>query len=91
MGTNRYTKNDFIEAVKSSISMRQVLRKLGLVEAGGNYHQAKLRIKNLQLDTSHFLGQGHLRGKSHSWTKKIPLSEIHFTEEALPSFWFRKP
>ncbi len=74
--SKRYTDEDFIKAVQESTSMRQVLHKLGLVEAGGNYHQAKLRIKNLGLDSSHFLGQAHLRGKSHSWTKKLPLDKI---------------
>ena len=28
------------------------------------------------IDTSHWLGQGHLRGKNHSWTPRRPLSEI---------------
>lgn len=74
--SKRYTDEDFTNAVRSSESIRQVLRKIGLVEAGGNYHQAKLRIRNLHLDTSHFTGQAHLRGKSHSWSKKIPLDEI---------------
>jgi hypothetical protein len=27
-------------------------------------------------DTSHFTGQGHLRGKTHSWTPRRPLNEI---------------
>ncbi len=30
----------------------------------------------LGLDTAHFAGQGHLRGKTHSWTPKRPLAEI---------------
>ncbi len=76
MGTKRYTDADFVRAVRDSVSIRQVLHQLGLVGAGGNYHQAKLRIKNLDIDTSHFLGQAHLQGKSHCWAKKIPLNEI---------------
>jgi len=76
MASKRYTDEDFIKAVKESISIRQVLEKLGLVTCGGNYFQANLKIKRFQLDTSHFSGQGHLKGKTHSWAKKKPLKEI---------------
>ena len=72
----KYTEEEFVEAVKQSISLRQVLHTLGLVEAGGNYHTAKRRIKKLGLDTSHFLGQAHLRGKTHDWSPTIPLHKI---------------
>lgn len=74
--SKRYTDLEFANAVKTSTSIRQALHKLGLVEAGGNYHQAKLRIKKMNLDTSHFLGQGYLKGKSRSATNKIPLNKI---------------
>jgi hypothetical protein len=48
MGKPRtYTDNQFIEAVKTSTSVRQVLSKLGLKEAGGNYKVAQQRIKKL--------------------------------------------
>jgi len=30
----------------------------------------------LGLDTRHFMGQGHLRGKSHCWTPRLPLNAI---------------
>lgn len=59
----KYTEEEFIDAVKSSTSIRQVLKKLGLKEAGGNYSITKTRIKNLELDTSHFRGQGWNKGK----------------------------
>ena len=61
------------EIVKNSLSIAQVLRKLGLKPAGGNYTQVQRYITELSLDTSHFTGQGHLRGKTHDYTKK-PLS-----------------
>lgn len=35
-----------------------VLQKLGLVPAGGNYHQVSLRIVALELNTNHFMGKG---------------------------------
>ena len=42
-----YTDEQFIEAVETSTSIRQVLNKLGLKEAGGNYQVAKIRMKKL--------------------------------------------
>jgi hypothetical protein len=53
----------FIEIVANSISLAQVIRKCGLVPAGGNYRSTKERIKKLKLDTSHFTGQAHNKGK----------------------------
>ena len=64
---------DLPEIVRQSFSIREVIKRLGLIPAGGNYQQVKKYIKQLELDTSHFTGQGHLRGKTHDYTKK-PLS-----------------
>ena len=70
-----YTENDLRESVKSSTSIRQVLQKLNIVPAGGNYATIKRRIERFNIDTSHFTGQGHLRGKTHTYNK-CPLTEI---------------
>lgn len=71
-----YTETDFIEAVRSSLTMAQVLRVLGLKATGGNYTTAKVKIKKLQLDTTHWTGQGHMKGGTHKRSKKIPLTAI---------------
>ena len=73
--TKRYTDKQFEEAVRESISWAGVLKKLGLVAAGGNYSSAQGRAKKLHLGTDHFLGQGHLKGKTHNWGKKMSLKE----------------
>ena len=70
-----YTDEEFIAAWKSSGSIRQVLGKLGLKQAGGNYQCAKERAKSLGLSKDHMMGQAHLRGKTHSYNKR-PLTEI---------------
>ena len=72
----KYTEEEFIKAVKTSTSIRQVLKKIGLIEAGGNYFTVKKRIKQLNLDTKHFTGKGHLKGKKCTWHACIPLEEI---------------
>jgi hypothetical protein len=45
-------------------------------ESGGNNTWIRKKVSQLQLSTEHFTGQGHLKGKTHSWSIKIPLEEI---------------
>jgi hypothetical protein len=47
--SKKYTVDEFIEAVKSSCSVRQVLFKLGLRESGGNYCHIKNKIHSFGL------------------------------------------
>jgi len=66
-----YNENQLRDAVKQSFSIRQVLNKLGLKEAGGNYETTKRRIKKLNLDTSHFTGKLWNKGKSLGYRREI--------------------
>ena len=50
----RYTEFEFIEAVKSSKTFSETLRKVGLKPTGGNFKSASLKIKKLKCDISHF-------------------------------------
>ena len=86
----RYTPAQVKDAVATSSSIAQVLKKLGLVPAGGNYQNIKQTIQLLGLDTRHFTGQGHLKGKSHDWSKKRPLSEIMVENSDFQSSHLRK-
>ena len=74
------TDEEFANAVKNSYSINQVLRTLGLnnkSNGGGGWRKVfKLRVVKLNLDISHFTGQGYLKGKKHSWGASIPLDEI---------------
>lgn len=54
MASNRYTKEKVIEAVKTSKSYSEVCRKLGLSPRGGNPKTLKKKIKEYNLDISHF-------------------------------------
>jgi hypothetical protein len=71
----RYADTELAEAVRACHSIRAVLKRIGLVPAGGNYEVVRKRIQALNLDTSHFKGQGHLRGLTHTWRRR-PLEEI---------------
>ena len=53
MSKRTFTNEQFIEAVKLSTSLRQILTQLNLKEAGGNYKTIKNLIIALSLDTSH--------------------------------------
>jgi hypothetical protein len=68
---NRYSREILEPLVKESISVMEVMRKLGVRLAGGTHHHISRRIKEFALDTSHFLGQGHLRGK-HNIRARVP-------------------
>ena len=48
------TDAEFIEVVKSSNSIREVLEKLNLKAAGGNYQCFHKRIKDLNISIDHF-------------------------------------
>jgi hypothetical protein len=77
MGRKRtWTEDQFVDAVKGCGSIAGVLKRLNLNLTGANYKTVKMTVRRLSLDTSHWTGQGHLKGKTHNWTKKIPLSKI---------------
>lgn len=63
--------DDFIQAVTESFSIRQVLIKLEMKGAGGNYSTVKKRMKRLNLDTSHFTGQLWNKGRIIGPTRPI--------------------
>ena len=64
-----YTLEQFTEAVKASYSKAGVLKQLNLDVSGGNYKTVDNLVKKFKLDTSHWTGQGHLRGKRCEWSK----------------------
>lgn len=75
MNHRRYTDEQLKQAVERSFTMRAVLQELGLKPLGGNYETVEKRIRELGLDASHFLGSGHLKGKSHNYSTR-PLERI---------------
>ena len=60
----KYTNEEVKEAVQNSTSIRQVLLRLNLAPQGGSYTTIHNLIKNLNLDTTHFKGQGWNKGSS---------------------------
>jgi len=83
----RYTDEDIRTAVESSISVRQVLTKLGIKATGGNYKSIQEHFRRLRLDTSHFSGQAHLKGKTRA---KKPLELILKSNTSLHNSHLRE-
>lgn len=60
--TDKYTYELLSEAVAHSTSIAGVLRFLNLKQAGGNHSHISRRIKDFNLDVSHFSGQAWSSG-----------------------------
>ena len=58
----QYTLDDLKAAIANSQTRRQVLERLGLKAAGGNYRTIAEAIAKHGIDCSHFTGQGWRRG-----------------------------
>lgn len=86
----KWTENQFKEAVKNSTSYRQVLKKIGLIEAGGNYEQVKKYIKEFNLDKSHFKGMAWNKGLRGIGKPIIPLEKILVKNSFFQSFKLKK-
>jgi predicted RNA-binding Zn-ribbon protein involved in translation (DUF1610 family) len=59
----KYTREQLTEAVENSVSVAGVLRYLGIPIAGGTHAHISRKLKRLGIDTSHFLGQAHMRSQ----------------------------
>jgi len=82
-----YTEDELREAVKTSGSIRQVLQKLNIIPAGGNYQTTHRRIFKLGIDTSHFHGQAWNKDKRIG--PKKPVEEYLKENTVVQSFRLR--
>lgn len=77
MSKRKWTDEQLIEAVKTSLSYAEVMRKLGLKAAGSNYDTVKKKIKEYNLDTSHMTGKVWNQGERYKPVKTSrPLEEV---------------
>lgn len=84
----KYTKELLSPIVDESKSFAEVVKKLGLKNSGGNNSHIRKVIKQLGLDTSHFLGQSWSRGRTFS--PKYDISIYLNNEQAIGSSTLRK-
>lgn len=76
MNKPRNSDARFVEVIRDSHSVRESLDKLGLRQSSGAYQFFHDRARRLGIDLSHFTGQAHLKGKSHTWSPAKPLADL---------------
>jgi len=77
MKSRKYTDEQFIEAVKDSLSMAEVMRKIGIFVGGSNYKTVRRKIKEFNLDITHFTGAAWNQGERYRPIKEAqPIDEI---------------
>ncbi len=72
----KWTREQLEDAARTSGSIRQILHKIGLIPAGGNYVQVQHYIKKYAIDISHFHGKGWRRGANTPMVPARPLINI---------------
>ncbi len=67
-----YTDKDIINYSGEVFSIAQLLKRLGLQPAGGNYSNIKRKLQRLNVDTGHWKGQAWNRGdRLKDWSQYI--------------------
>jgi hypothetical protein len=80
----KYTLDQLQKAVKSSVSYREVLIKLNVKPAGGNYATLKKAITHFNIDKSHFLG--HASNKGRTFGPKRPIEDYLSNKFPIQSY-----
>ncbi len=79
-----YTDEDIIRNAKNVKSLGDLLRSLDLKVAGGNYANMKRILQRLNLDCSHWTGQGWNKGqRTKDWSQytRIKSLKLHLIRE----------
>jgi len=90
MKRRSWTESQLKYAVRNSFSIRQVLKRLGLKEAGGNYAQIHKYLREYQLNSSHFKGKGWSKGLIGIGKPKLTLEEILTANNTFQSYKLKK-
>lgn len=86
----KYSEQDLKEAVKTSFSIAEVCRKVGLKPIGGNYKTIKDKIIKFNIDNSHFTGQGWNVGLKFKPNPAKPIEEYLVENSTYQSFKLAK-
>ncbi len=71
MRQRKYTKEFLLSFVKESTNCTELLTKLGLKISGGTHRLISMRIKEYELDISHFTGSGWNKGKTKKTDRRL--------------------
>lgn len=86
----RWSELDLRKACKNSKSIREIIEKLGLVPAGGNYEQVKTALVIYNIDTSHVTGSGWRKGKKFPFIPRLELENILVQHSTFQSYKLKK-
>lgn len=86
----RWTVEQLKNAVETSTSYKQVLSKLGIVEAGGNYDQLKKYVKEYKFSVDHFKGVGWSKGMYLGPRPLIPLEDVLVEHSTYQSYKLKR-
>jgi hypothetical protein len=86
MRIRKWNDEQLIEAVTTSVSFREVIEKLGLIPAGGNYLQVQQKIKLLGCNTKHFTGYHWNKGLKGRYLPLTPLKEVLVENSSYQSY-----
>lgn len=78
-----YSYENLKSAVEKSKSYLETLRNLGTTSKGGNYNTLKRKIKEYDIDTSHFLKSGWNKNTS---SIKVPIEEYLNNNKKISSY-----
>lgn len=90
MNPRKWKIDDLRRIVKNVYSLRQVIKKLGLVPAGGNYQQIKKYIKENNINISHFKGKGWNKGLKLARNPRLGLEKILIKNGTFQSYKLKK-
>ena len=90
MRKRRWTEIQFRIAVESSTSIRQVIKKLGLKPAGGNYFQISKYLQELKINVNNFKGKGWSKGMKGIGKPRLQLNQILINDSDFQSFKLKK-
>ena len=90
MKKRSWTEVQLRQAAANVFSIRQVLKSIGLVEAGGNYAQIKKYLKEYKIETSHFKGKSWNKGLRGLFRRSTPLKQILVKGSDYQSFKLKK-
>lgn len=76
MRTKSWTRDQLVSAANEVTSIRQLLIRLGLREAGGNYKQIAKYIEEYAVDISHFRGMGWSKGLIGIGKPRLPTAKL---------------
>ncbi|MBA3047032.1 HNH endonuclease [Patescibacteria group bacterium] len=90
MRKKSWTKQALAKAAKKSTSVRQVICKLNLKQAGGNYSQIKKYLELYKIDIKHFKGKAWNKGLRGIGKPRISLEKILVSHSEYQSYKLKK-